>query len=120
MSSLKPRNNQPAPSVAAAWTALRDHLVQRARDLNDEVRRYPTPIARCDDQLPKLLEQRGDAMRVLRLANDVDAMALNATPVERLRGIARFLLASGKSDDDVGNALREGLERAVLASGESN
>lgn len=120
MRSFKPRDDQPAPAVAAAWSALRDRLVQRARDLNDEVRRYPTPIARCDDQLTRLLEQRGHAVRALKLANDADAMTLNATPAERLRAIARFLLASGKSDDDVENALREGLERAVLESGESN
>jgi chorismate mutase len=26
--------------------------------LSDEIRRYPTPIARCDEQLSELLEQR--------------------------------------------------------------
>ena len=26
--------------------------------LSDEIRRYPTPIARCDDQLTELLQRR--------------------------------------------------------------
>jgi hypothetical protein len=33
--------------------------LQRAIDrLSDEIRRYPTPIARCDEQLTALIEQR--------------------------------------------------------------
>ena len=27
-------------------------------ELSDEIRRYPTPIARCDEQLAELLERR--------------------------------------------------------------
>jgi hypothetical protein len=33
--------------------------LQRAIDrLSDEIRHYPTPIARCDEQLTALIEQR--------------------------------------------------------------
>ena len=33
-------------------------LEQRLAELNGEIRAYPTPIARCDDQLAGLLEER--------------------------------------------------------------
>jgi hypothetical protein len=33
-------------------------LEQRIAQLSDEIRRYPTPIARCDEQLTALIEQR--------------------------------------------------------------
>jgi glutaredoxin len=37
-------------------------LEAKYRTLNEEIRNYPTPIARCDEQLAKLLEER-DALR---------------------------------------------------------
>ena len=33
-------------------------LDTRIAELSDEIRRYPTPIARCDEQLTELLERR--------------------------------------------------------------
>ena len=33
-------------------------LDARIAALSDEIRRYPTPIARCDEQLTELLERR--------------------------------------------------------------
>jgi hypothetical protein len=33
-------------------------LERRLEELNREIRSYPTPIARCDDQLAGLLEER--------------------------------------------------------------
>ena len=33
-------------------------LEQRIAQLSDEIRRYPTPIARCDEQLAGLLDER--------------------------------------------------------------
>jgi len=34
------------------------YLERRIAELSDEIRRYPTPIARCDEQLTALIEQR--------------------------------------------------------------
>jgi uncharacterized small protein (DUF1192 family) len=34
------------------------HLEQRLARLNEEIRHYPGPIARCDEHLPALLEER--------------------------------------------------------------
>ncbi len=33
-------------------------LEQKLAELNEEIRRYPGPIARCDEHLPALLEER--------------------------------------------------------------
>ena len=37
---------------------MRAELEMRIAALSDEIRRYPTPIARCDEQLTQLLEER--------------------------------------------------------------
>jgi uncharacterized small protein (DUF1192 family) len=34
------------------------YLEQRLARLNEEIRHYPGPIARCDEHLPALLEER--------------------------------------------------------------
>src|SRR5262249_34192036 len=57
-----------AQSVEEAWVEFLNHLAWQSNELIAEVRNYPTPIARCDDQLPKLLEQRGCVIRQLKAA----------------------------------------------------
>jgi len=49
----------------------RDELAARLACVNDEIKDYPQPIARCDAQLAGLLEER-DRLRSLlgRLAAD--------------------------------------------------
>ena len=34
------------------------YLERRIAELSEEIRNYPTPIARCDEQLTALIEQR--------------------------------------------------------------
>jgi hypothetical protein len=100
-----------AHAVAHAWEALRAHLALRSRRLNDEVSGYPTPIARCDEQLPKLLAERAQAVRELRRANEAAAAA---DGVARVRAYAQFLAASEQSDDDAaGEVLRRRLAQAL-------
>ena len=41
------------------------YLRQRLAELNDEIRHYPGPIARCDEHLPALLEERARLMAEL-------------------------------------------------------
>ena len=41
-------------------------LERRLAELSDEIHRYPTPIARCDEQLTALLEQRAAVLAQLR------------------------------------------------------
>ena len=41
------------------------YLEQRLAELNEEIRNYPGPIARCDQHLPALLEERATVMAEL-------------------------------------------------------
>ena len=38
------------------------YLERRLAELNEEIRTYPGPIARCDQHLPALLEERAKLM----------------------------------------------------------
>lgn len=40
-------------------------LEQRLEEISFEIRNYPTPIARCDEQLTALLEERSRLMERL-------------------------------------------------------
>jgi hypothetical protein len=59
--------------VGEMLAALRAELQRRSRELNEAVRAYPSPIARCDDQLPKLLSQRDAAARNLKRVDELIA-----------------------------------------------
>ena len=41
-------------------------LTRRIDLLSEEIRNYPTPIARCDEQLPALLEERSRLLDLLK------------------------------------------------------
>ena len=43
---------------AIATSEARARLQQRLRELNEEIRAYPQPIARCDAQLGGFVEER--------------------------------------------------------------
>ena len=48
-------------------------LERRIAELSEEIRRYPGPIARCDEQLLALLEERAKLMQQLKNEEDLDA-----------------------------------------------
>jgi predicted component of type VI protein secretion system len=52
-------------SQSEGWRELRRQVAAKFRALNDEIRHYPRPIARCDEQLTRLIEQR-DRVRALQ------------------------------------------------------
>jgi len=43
----------------------RSEVQQRIAALSEEIRRYPTPIARCDEQLAALIEERSQLLAEL-------------------------------------------------------
>ena len=45
-------------------------LQRRIDALSEEIRNYPTPIARCDEQLADLLERRARVLAELRRAEE--------------------------------------------------
>jgi hypothetical protein len=40
-------------------------IARRIEELSDEIRHYPTPIARCDEQLTALLDERSRLLNLL-------------------------------------------------------
>ena len=61
-----PRQRVDSELIESLCRVVREYLERRVELLNEEVRRYPTPIARCDDQLTGLLEQRAGALAQLQ------------------------------------------------------
>ncbi len=67
------RNDEP---VRGALVALEALLERRAREACKEVSHYPTPIARCDEQLTHAIEQRDHYLARLRAirANELGSL----------------------------------------------
>ena len=60
-------------------TELRKSLERRLAELSEEIRRYPTPIARCDEHLADLLERRSRVIDEIRRADVTQAHAPGCT-----------------------------------------
>jgi hypothetical protein len=100
-----------AGSVGDDWAALVAALEARKRELGDAVRAYPTPIARCDDQLPKAIALRDAAAGHVRSALEIEG-ARGDLPGERWRARVReFALELAAVDDD---AALEATRRRIL------
>ena len=56
---------------------MQTELLQRIEELSREIRHYPTPIARCDEQLTGLIEERS---RLLGLLHQDPKPAGGCTP----------------------------------------
>jgi chorismate mutase len=52
---------------------MKADLERRIAELNAEIRHYPTPIARCDEQLSALIEERASLLKQLE-----DTLKFNA------------------------------------------
>lgn len=93
---------------------LRAYLEQLGNELSEEVRLYPTPTARCDEQLTKLLEQRAQAMQLLRRVDDMGQSASGLSRVQLLATIKDFLGTPQFGRDDVSEqAIRAHLKTAL-------
>jgi len=97
--------------VDAAWVTLRRCLEARSLELLDEVRTYPTPIARCDEQLTRVIEERDAAFRFLRLAAELESQRASLAHAQWVTRLRRF--ASDLDADDVG--VRAACARLVAA-----
>ena len=100
-------------ALSGLWAELRRHLEGRFRELCEELRHYPTPIARCDDQLPKLIEQRDRARAELERMSAIEETGRSSAIASE--AVQRFLAAAGASEDDAELALRARLQIAADA-----
>ena len=107
------RSPERLDAIVAIWTERKGHLAARFRALSEEVRHYPTPIARCDDQLPKLLEQRGLARTELERVSALEPIAPGSDEAS-IDALERFLDASPATDDETEIEIRLRLKDALL------
>jgi hypothetical protein len=73
-------------SIASAWRHFRRELEDWSGELNAEVRAYPSPIARCDEQLWGLVEQRRRAALAANLASEIDACMIRLDELMEVLG----------------------------------
>jgi hypothetical protein len=102
--------------IERAWRLLRDRLETRSRMLGHEVRTYPTPIARCDDQLPKAIALRDAASHALRRAGELEvdrARDAGEGWIGRARDFAEGL---DPGDDEALAKARDGLLETIAHS----
>jgi hypothetical protein len=95
------------PFQAEAWHALRGQVAARFRALNNEIRHYPSPIARCDEQLTHLIEKRD---RVRALQERMAAAERSGPDAARLRDI----LEEALGDDEIAAAMAPGLKALTI------
>lgn len=104
-------------AVPEAWDALRRHLESRAKDLCDEVRHYPTPIAGCDVQLTKLIEQRTHALASLRRFAETAEGQDARSALPPLAAMRVFVRGYTPADDEIEAGLVAGLDAALASAG---
>jgi hypothetical protein len=100
--------------VVAAWSKLKIYFDRRSKELSEEVRNYPAPIARCDEQLTKLIEQRAGAINQLKLLLDAAPVRPGPPGRRRLAALEAYLmLPRAFPDDEIETALRSRLREAL-------
>jgi hypothetical protein len=95
-----------------AWAALSRWLDERGIALREEVRDYPTPIARCDVQLTKLLEHRSAVIAARGRMRDLEAAGGDFPSRE---AVAAWLARGPATDDPVEARLRENLRASLFS-----
>ena len=118
MGQLRERPPQPKAVVVTvslfeAWEALRRYLESRSSALTEEVRHYPTPIARCDEQLSKLLEQRAHTLSQLRRMAEQDSEDRANHERTSLPFLQKFIDSYEPSDDENEMNIVSGLRAAL-------
>lgn len=103
-----PADEAGVAATRATCAELKAHLEQRLRRLNEEIRRYPTPIARCDEQLGALLEQRAALFGCLKRMDELTPGVHG--PQRRIRSIQSFLDSLPDAADQLERRLRARLE----------
>ncbi len=85
-------------SVDSLKKEIRHYLESASERINLEIRNYPTPIARCDEQLSELLERRE---KISRLLHRQDAL------------IEEFISSPIQGGDEAEERLRSRVQREL-------
>jgi len=107
MPAQRPLNHDDLLDALVALEALLD---RRVTELSDEVAHYPTPIARCDDQLPQLIEQRGEYLKRLRSVRAITRQDETNRVPPTVESIAALVDGYGRPGDGDEQALLSSIE----------
>jgi len=97
-----------ADRLESLYLELRRHLEQVKRELEEEIRMYPTPIPRCDAQFNHLYEQRVRLSRILNLRSGA-----GAEPDICVEAIVEFVGSPAFSESARERELRDRLRREL-------
>ena len=108
------RKDASSDAVAELWAMFRKHLAVRIREINEEIAHYPTPIARCDEQLTKLLEQRARVFRQEKVAAELGPTPLRDADADWFQRVSDYVTdLEPCGDDDIETALRSRLVNSM-------
>ena len=100
-------------TLRSLWKDILDDLDHRKHSIDEEIRRYPTPIPRCDAQFNHLYEQQS------RLARDLDRIgALAGKDPKRedtIELIRQFIASAPYTDDPSERSLRSRVKAGLSA-----
>jgi hypothetical protein len=98
--------------VLALSNELRNFVRRAKKELDEEIRSYPTPIPRCDAQFNAAYEQRS---RLSALLPELDAAA-NGGDMEQLRALAAFAALPEIGEGREERSLRESIAKVLAAA----
>lgn len=78
--------------VASTWQEIKEYLEDKRRQIFDEIKNYPPPIAACDQQFNHLLEQREGIDR--ELSRMREASEENSDSGDAIRSLVAFMESS--------------------------
>lgn len=116
VSAKRTTESEDLEALEALRQEIPDALARIKREIDGEIRSYPTPIPRCDAQFNHLIEQQS------RLALELDHIGAAAgrrlTRRDHLAMIERFLASAPYSDDPAERELRSRVKARLSALAE--
>jgi hypothetical protein len=102
--------------VGATWEGIRAQLESERQRTLEEIRAYPTPIPRCDQQFNLLIERRERLFQELARLDDIARSSAFAT--DGASRLEEFIDSCGCLDEDarlrLKSTLDDGLARPEL------
>jgi DNA-binding SARP family transcriptional activator len=101
--------------LESLWEEIRVHLQHTKQLMDEAIRKYPTPIPRCDAQFNHLLEQRTRLFRELERMGTLAEESLARS--DYLEMIEEFIGSSPYTDDEAELAMRSHLKAELSMLG---
>ncbi len=97
--------------VESMWQEIRERLEHKRRQIFDEIKNYPPPIAACDQQFNHLLEQREGIDRALSRMRE--ASGESRSRGDTIRSLVAFMESSDFLDDETKQKMTSALKKEL-------